>query len=186
MKFLTTFKTKTGLTVRVRHIQATDAPHFVDIFEHMSSDSRYRRFHQSLDNPIPRRVWVWEEAERIAHAYPPMNNGLIAFADLPDQPNAPIGAARYMGLEPGVGEVAISVRDDLHGQGIGTYLLKMLAQEAQAAGVRKLVGTVQNSNEAMWRVLNRLDYPITRRLQGTESEIEIVLTAVKEDTVKQM
>lgn len=180
MKILATFKTKTGLTVRVRHIQATDAPHLVDIFEHMSPDSRYRRFHQSLDNPNPRRVW--EEAERIAHAYPLMNKGLIAFADLPDQSNAPIGAARYMGLEPGIGEVAISVRDDLHGQGIGTQLLKLLVREAQAAGVRKLVGTVQNSNEAMWRVLSRLDYPITRHLQGTESEIEIDLTAVNEDT----
>ncbi|HID51913.1 MAG TPA: GNAT family N-acetyltransferase [Anaerolineae bacterium] len=177
-RWLTTFQARNGIQLRVRHLEYDDAPYLVDLFAHMGPDSRYRRFLQSLDNPSPTRVW--QEAERIAHAVRPYNDGLIAFADLPGEPNAPVGVARYMQMEPGVAEVAMSVRDDMQGQGVGTYLFRLLVEEARKNGVRKLVGTVQNNNKAMWIVFDRIPYPLTRQLTGTESEVEIDLTARKE------
>ena len=173
-RWLTTFQARNGVPLRVRHLEYDDAPYLVDLFEHMGPDSRYRRFLQSLDNPSPARVW--QEAERIAQAARPYNAGLIAFADLPGEPNAPVGVARYMQIEPGTAEAAMSVRDDMQGQGVGTFLFKMLVEEARKNGVRKLVGTVQNSNKAIWIVFDRIPYPLTRRLTGAESEVEIDLT----------
>lgn len=44
---------------------AKDAPYLVDLFEHMSSESRYNRFMQAIDHIDIDRIW--SEAEHIAH-----------------------------------------------------------------------------------------------------------------------
>lgn len=176
-KWLTTYYARNGTQLRVRHLEYNDAPYLVDLFEHLGPDSRYQRFLQSLDHPSA--VRVWQEAEKIAQAARPFNDGLIAFADLPGEPEAPVGVARYMQVDPGVAEVAMSVRDDMQGQGVGTYLFRLLVEEARQQGVRKLVGTVRNDNKAMWIVFDRIPYPLTRHLTGTESEVEIDLTKRK-------
>lgn len=177
MTNMITIKAKDGTAVRIRPINENDAPHFVEIFEHMSSESRYRRFLQSLDNPS--ETLVWREAERIAHMDPRQQEGLIAFVDLPGRDNVPAGVARYVALEPGIAEVAVSVRDDMQGKGIGTRLLQLLSEQASESGIRKLVGTAQNGNEALWRVLDKLSFPLHRTPDGTYSEIEIDLTRQK-------
>ncbi len=169
------FQTKKGVVVWIRPLLPTDAPHLVDIFKHMSADSRYSRFHQPLDSVAPERVW--REAEAIAQT--PQQEGIIAFADLPDQPHAPIGAARYVCTGDGVAETAVSVRDDMQGEGIGTYLLSVLAEEARAQGVQQLAATIQNANKAIVHVLNRLPYPYTKTAVGSESELTLDLTALK-------
>ena len=170
------FETKTGLVVRVRPLLPQDAPYLVDIFEHMSANSRYSRFHQPLQNVSPERVWA--EAEHIVHTKPQV--GFIAFADLPDRADAPVGAVRCVCLGDGVAETAVSVRDDMQNQGIATNLLGILAQEAKKQGVRKLVATVQNANKPIIRVLNRLPYNCTRHTIGSECELVLDLTCEKE------
>ncbi len=167
-----TFVTKNGLTVRVRPLTSSDAPFLVNIFEHMSADSRYRRFHQPLTNVSTERVWA--EARSIAQA--PSQVGFIAFADLPDQSNVPIGAARYVLLDDKVAEAAVSVRDDLHGQRIGSQLMSLLAEEARLRGIHKLRATIQSDNKAIIRILNRLPYPHTRTSIGPDAEVVLDLT----------
>jgi hypothetical protein len=61
-------------------------------------------------------------------------------------------------------------------------LLQLLAKEALAAGVVKLVGMIQNNNEAIWRVLQHLPFPVDRKAEGTYSTIEVDLTALKTET----
>lgn len=171
---IATFETKTGRRIRVRPMRPDDVPYLVEIFENMSSESRYRRFHQTVDNAPPARVWA--EAEQIATADPDTSRGLIAFADLPGEPNAPIGAARYVSLGDGSAETAMSVRDDMQNMGIGTYLFQLLVKEAIAAGVKKFVASVQNNNEAVWHILQRLPFKINRFPQGASSDVEVDLT----------
>ena len=78
-----TFRSRAGHIVRVRPMQFEDSSLLVDIFENMSSESRYRRFHQTMDQVNPTRVH--QEAANIAQADPSRNWGLIAFVDLPRQ-----------------------------------------------------------------------------------------------------
>jgi GNAT superfamily N-acetyltransferase len=171
------FQTKDGQEVRVRRLVYDDAVYLVDIFEHMSSDSRYRRFHQTTDHLHPGRIW--REAENIAHMDEARQGGLLAFADLPDRPNAPIGAARFVCLGEGRAETAVSVRDDMQNKGIGSALLKMLAEEARKHGIKQLVADVFNSNKGVIAILNKLPYIVTRKLEGVYSTIEIDLTRPK-------
>lgn len=166
------FETKMGIAVRVRPLLPQDTPYLVDLFDHMGADSRYKRFYQPLQNVAPERVWA--EAEQIAHTEPQV--GFIAFADLPDQPNAPIGAARCVCLGNGAAETAVSVRDDMQNQGVGAYLIRIMAAEAKRQGIKKLVATVQNTNKPILVVLTKLPHPFTCRSAGTDIELELDLT----------
>jgi acetyltransferase len=168
-----TFRTETGKRVVARPLTQDDAPYLVDIFEHMSPESRYHRFQQTLENLNPKRVW--EEAEKIARMEDEQQGGLIAFWARPLQPHIPVAAARYVRLDGDTAEIAISVRDDMQGQGIGTWLLRLTVRQAQQEGLQKLVGNALNSNTAVWQLLEKLGYPFTRKPEGLVSEIEIDL-----------
>jgi aminoglycoside phosphotransferase/RimJ/RimL family protein N-acetyltransferase len=172
--WLATITAKDGTAVRVRLIGPGDVQNLISIFNHMGPESRYQRFHRNLEHPPETQVLT--EAERIAQARSDEQEGLIAFADLPGEPAAPVAGARYVVLEPGVAEVAMSVRDDCHGLGIGTRLLQLLVERAREAGLRCLTGEILNDNEAVWVVLKRLPYHVTRRPQGLFSTVEIDLT----------
>lgn len=173
------FKLKDGQEIGVRRLRHDDAVYLVDVFENMSSDSRYRRFHQMIDNPRPDRIW--REAENIAHLDEARQGGLIAFADLPGRPNAPVGVARYVCLGEGRAETAVSVRDDMQNKGVGTELLRLLTEEARAKGIQKLVADVMNNNRAILCVLRKLPYVVTREPDGLYSTLEIDLTRRKEE-----
>lgn len=166
--------TKTGKQITARPLSPYDAPYLVDIFEHMSAESRYRRFQQSLENPNPKQVW--EEAEKIAQMEDEQQGGFIAFWQRPLLPDVPVGAARYVRLNDETAEIAMSVRDDMHGQGIGTWLLQMAIEEAVTNGIHKLVGSALNDNDAVWRVLDKLGYPYQRSPDGLTSDIELDIT----------
>lgn len=168
------FQTKGGHAVSLRLLKAEDAPFLIDIFEHMSPESRYQRFNQSVDAVPPERIM--QEAQAIAQAELEKKLGVIAFADLPGEPEAPIGAARLVAIAPGQAEVALSVRDDMHSLGVGTRMLRNLACLARERGYRKLVATIRNDNPAVWHVFNRLPFEVTRIPEGSLSEIEVDLT----------
>ncbi len=167
-------ETKSGKRVIARPLTHYDAPYLVDIFEHMSPESRYNRFQQSLENPNPKQIW--EEAEKIAQMEDEQQGGFIAFWQRPLLPDVPVGAARYVRLDEETAEMAMSVRDDMQGQGVGTWLLQMAIDEAIADGICQLVGSALNDNDAIWRVLDKLGYPYRRSPDGAISEIEVNLT----------
>jgi acetyltransferase len=167
------FFSKEGHDIRVRRVEAADTRHLVDIFEHMSSESRYLRYNQSLDDVEPARVW--EEATKIACADRDKNHCLIAFTDLPDGTSIPVGAARLVETDPGIAEVAISLRDDFQNIGIGRQLMRLLAFEARDAGYRTLTASIRNDNPAIWKVFNKLPFEVIRAPEGSFSEVTIKL-----------
>lgn len=56
-------------------------------------------------------------------------------------------------------EIALVVRDDAQGQGIGGLLLRRLVQIAQAIGVTRLRGDLLAENHTMVRLLRSLGLP---------------------------
>lgn len=171
--------THSGLKLRVRPIRPDDAPHLLEIFEHMSSDSRYRRFNQPVDNLSEERKW--QEADRIAQAIPRLGGGFIVFADLPEKSNVAVAAIRYVCTGDGEAETAISVIDAMQRQGIGTQLMEMLVDLAQQKGVSVLTAEIRNDNEGIWKILYRLPYDIERRRDGPYSQVKLNLTRRKQD-----
>lgn len=169
--YIDTFETKTGILVRVRPLSIDDAPFLVDLFEHMSSESRYNRFMQSVDNVDIDRVW--SEAERIALLTNGESYGIIAFADTPNRSDTPVGAARFVKITSQQAEIAVSVRDDMQQLGIGTHLMRLLIQLAAEQGIDQLFGTIQNSNAPMWAMLKKLGLRLARQSEGSYSIVTI-------------
>ncbi|MCA9869528.1 MAG: GNAT family N-acetyltransferase [Anaerolineae bacterium] len=169
-----TFETSEGLPVEVFRVQPEDAAYLVDLFEHLSTDSRYTRFNQYLAGIDPETVQ--REAEHIALIDPAVGLAMLAFADLPDQSHAPVAAARYVRTEdPQQAEVSVSVRDDMQHQGIGARMLLSLAAEARRAGICTLIGTFQTSNRRIWALLSESPYQSTTVIDGFHTTVTIDL-----------
>ncbi len=165
------FLTKNGELVFVRPLMPEDAPYLVDLFENMGSESRYNRFMQPADQVNIDRIWT--EAEKIAQSVTSTSYGLVAFVDLPERADVPVAGSRYVRLSAVQAEIAVSVRDDMQNKGIGTELLRLLIEQAGAYGIDQVVGTVQNSNTAMWAMLKNLPYRLERQSEGSYSLITL-------------
>lgn len=168
------FRTQQGLEVRVRPLAPDDVENLIDLFEHLSPISRYMRFNESLESPDP--DYVRREAANLCQVDAKRGAAWIAFADLPDQPNAPVAGVRFVRTEdPTTAEVSVAVRDDLHQQGIGGALLLFVAQQAQAAGVARIVASFQTSNRAIWALLARAPYHVHTVVHGAQTEVIVEL-----------
>ncbi len=167
------FLSKEENRIWVRRLMPKDGPFLVSVFDHMTPESRYRRFHQTLDNVSTSRVR--QEAENIAQADPQTNRGLLALANHPEEGLVPVGAVRIVELNPQEVELAISIRDDFQNQGIGTQLVKLIAYEARVLGYKRIVANIQNDNVAIINVFNKLPYDMQRLSQGSYSDIVITL-----------
>ena len=173
-KIVHNFITKSGLRVEVLPLEADDAPQLIDLFHHMSPDSRYFRFNQSLNEPDP--DLLQRGALQLADIDPQQEGGWLARADLPDQPGAPVAAVRYVRTGDETAEAALSVRDDMQNQGIGTELLRFLAGEARAQGIKTITGTIQAGNQKLWHILKQIPLPYRRKFESGYVYIEVDLT----------
>lgn len=156
--------TRNGLEVRVRPLVTTDTAYLVDLYDHLSLESRTSRFHPS-DVHVDRGT-VWEQAAQITDLQLPDGYGLIAFADLPEEPNAPIGAVRYRLSPPDEAEVSITIRDDMQSQGLGTQLIFLIREYARQHGIRKLFGLTSSQSRFMQQLLKRNDLSLKIVPQG--------------------
>lgn len=168
------FTTKTGVKIKVYRIKPQDAVNLMDLFDHLSTQSRYQRFNEMLTNPDP--DLVWQTAQRMATVDPKAGSAWLAFADLPGEPNAPVAGARYMRLpDRRSAEASIAVRDDLHQQGIGAELLLFLARHARNNGIERLVATFDTGNKGVWRLVRNAPYVVVTTVHGSETEVTIDL-----------
>jgi GNAT superfamily N-acetyltransferase len=154
-------------------MQPEDAVHLVDIFEHMSLDSRYTRFNMAMPAPDPERVQ--QEAAEMTDFERPKSNGWLAFADLPDRPDTPVAGIRYIHTAPAEAEISLSVRDDMQNKGIGTALFNFLIEEARKAGIKRLVGLAQRNNRPLLKLLNKVSLPMKRTPDGSFIHLEVLL-----------
>lgn len=169
------FSTKTGVKIKVYRVKPQDAVNLVGLFDHLSTQSRYQRFNETLTNPDA--DLVWQTAQRMATVDPKAGSAWLALADLPGEPNAPVAGARYMRLpDRKSAEVSIAVRDDLHQQGIGAELLLFLARQARNNGIERLVATFDTGNKGVWRLVRNAPYVVVTTVHGSETEVTIDLT----------
>jgi GNAT superfamily N-acetyltransferase len=126
--------------ILVRQITPADAAGLRDAFDHLSLESRRRRFHSAgvrLTNA---------DAERLASVDHRKTDALAAI-DPAD--GRIVGVACYVALprEPGVAEIAVAVIDDWQGRGIGRELMHRLREPANANGFDRLVAYVDPDNQ---------------------------------------
>jgi RimJ/RimL family protein N-acetyltransferase len=134
--------------VGLARLESTDQLQLRRFFYRLSPETLYRRFHSPITRPEqaqPQRLLDVDHHDR--EAVVAVVGGEI------------VGVARYA-RPPGadVAEVAVVVADGWQRQGLATRMLTVLAELAQAAGVRRFTLEMQADNQPVLRLVRRL-YP---------------------------
>lgn len=159
--------TSDGRSVRFRFLTAEDGPFLIDLFHHLSPESRYQRFHIPVASLSPAEL----EAQLPPYLAVDRENhvAILALSEGTAGEDA-IGVARFKRSLPQSeeAEAAIVVRDDWQRQGVGTALLELLVQAGSNAGVRRLTAWIQGGNRALLRLIAGLGLHTERKAQQGE------------------
>jgi RimJ/RimL family protein N-acetyltransferase len=157
-----------GTDVLIRPVRPEDRPLFVAGFERLSEESRHQRFLAYKRRLTERELAYFTEVDHEDHE---------AIGALHPGTGEGLGVARYVRLEPGgeQAEAAVVVADAWQGRGLGTALLRRLAERAAAAGVRTFCASVLTENRRMLRLVERLGEVRRRADDGQVVQLDVAL-----------
>ncbi len=150
--------------VFVRPVRADDEPLLAELFARLSPRTVYQRFLAPV--PRVRSEWIRE----FANVDYDRRLGIVA------QPVAPtagelIALAQYEAVGDGAAEIAIVVRDDWQGRGLGRRLLLTIVEAADRRGRTHLQAWVNADNSRMLRLLDRHTEVVARTFDGGVVEL---------------
>ena len=163
----TTVTTRSGRDITIRHVTTADAPLLAELLGSLSPASRYLRFFTPRGVPDER---LWSEAIRLADIDPRMHVALLATAE-EDGREWAVAEARLIRDDDNhaEAEVAIMVRDEWQGEGIGLALFDLLVQVALVQGLHRLYAIALSENRGMRRLVQKLGLPYTSRSDSGET-----------------
>ena len=140
--------TRDGRPVEIRALRPDDRAELLAAIGRTSTQSLFRRFFAA------KRGFTDQEIEFFLHVDFINHVALVAVMEEDGRP-AIVGGGRYIVLQPGKAEVAFAVIDRYQGQGIGTALMRQLAEIARAAGLRELIAEMLPENIPMLKVFEK-------------------------------
>jgi GNAT superfamily N-acetyltransferase len=153
-----------GRLVSLRRLGADDAEAGVALHQHLTDHDRYYRFFTL--NPV--------ELDQLVRKLIEPGNGQCALGAFDE--DRLIGVASYTASDdPSVAEIAIVVAHEDHLRGVGTALVKHLAQIARAHGIRHFVADILAENHLMLKVFFDLGWPCKRLNYGSVRHLDIEL-----------
>jgi RimJ/RimL family protein N-acetyltransferase len=157
-----------GTRVRLRPIRSDDERRLVELYDHLSRDTRYQRFFSVMLRLPP------DWARFLANVDHVRRFALVVEA--PDDPETLIAVARYEPAgEPDTAEVAFVVQDAWQNRGLGTVLLRELLDAAEANGVKRFRAWVLGDNRRMLDLIGRFG-EVQQRSFG-QGVVELTFTA---------
>jgi RimJ/RimL family protein N-acetyltransferase len=163
---------KNGTTVRVRSIRADDKDRVSEAFRNLETESIYTRFFHHKkglsDEELKRATEV--DFETVVALVVTVGEGVNEVI---------IGGGRYAVFDAASSlrsaEVAFTVEEDYHGQGIAGSLLRHLAHIAREKGVLQFEAEVLRENKAMLAVFSRSGLPMKREAEGGTVHVTLSL-----------
>ncbi|HTC69066.1 MAG TPA: GNAT family N-acetyltransferase [Acidothermaceae bacterium] len=155
-----------GHWVRIRTVQQADAEALRAMHDRIGTDALYLRFF-SLSRAI-----VAEEVQALTR--PRGDDHCALVAEIDDQI---VGVASFerLGDTPSQAEIAFLVDDTHRGCGVGTVLLRQLANVAVTVSVRSFVADTLAGNSSMLHVLAHAGLRSTGRCDAGVVHIELAL-----------
>jgi RimJ/RimL family protein N-acetyltransferase len=150
----------TDTEILIRPVEPADAPLLRDMFEQLSALSRLRRFLTPVEHLTRHQLEYLSDVDHRSH------EALVA---LDARTGEAVGVARYLRDERDrrAADVGVVVIDRWQGRGVGTALLRRLAERADARGYRRLNGTLLLGNDAGRRLIARFPATVSeRRIPG--------------------
>jgi acetyltransferase len=169
---MTTFTTTDGRKLLIRRIGNDDAALLVDMFYHLSEQTRRLRFH--CGSPKCPEELIWREAIKLCHLEPELQVGLVAIATESDGEHA-VGTARCVRSMPNdiEAEVGIVVRDDYQRVGLGSRLMLELMQVARSMGIVQFRGWILPDNRRMLQMINKSGLPVKHHTSMGETQVVV-------------
>ncbi len=132
--------------VTTRPVQPDDGPRFCRLWNRLSAETVYRRFHAPLRSPPV-------GARRFVEVDHDLREALVAVVG-----DEVVGVARYdrSASDPSTAELAVVVEDAWQGVGVGRQLMQQLIELAARRGVRRLTADVQTDNNRVVGLVRRL------------------------------
>ena len=160
-----------GSIVHVCPVNPSDAPAVTLLLKGLSDRSRWMRFFSAFPDLAKAARWATEVDNDRRY-------GLVATVDGHGQMVGHAGLERESD-RPERAEVALEIADAMQGKGLGTALLRQLAEAANELGVQVLDAEVLPENRQMIRVLCDCGYPVkVHSLPGAQLvEVRTSLTA---------
>jgi acetyltransferase len=148
-----------GRRLTLRPIRPEDSPQYLQFLAQITPEDLYHRFFTGVRH-LPE-----EELRHFTHID---YDGEMAFVAVAPEGGEILGVARACTDHAGANaEIAVLVRSDLKGQGLGTLLMRKLIQYCGNRGMRQLWGSVMTDNIPMMRLCRKLGF----RVQGTERNV---------------
>jgi ribosomal protein S18 acetylase RimI-like enzyme len=158
----TTVELRDGSVVVIRQVQSDDAPLLAEGFTRLSMESRQLRFLIGKSSLSPAELRYFTEIDHHDHE---------ALGALDPDDGRGLGIARYIRHtdDPEGAEVAVTVIDEWQDRGLGTELLKRLADRARQEGIRHFTALVDVDNEAVQALLrdSHADVRVIEREPGS-------------------
>ncbi len=157
-----------GKLIHIRPLRVTDERLLQDLFYRLSDDSTYERF------LAHKRCHPHEEISMLADFDDKQNAALVATSD--QDVEELLAIARY-DADPatGLAEVALVVRDEWQGRGIGSALFVRLIGLARTQGVRGFTAQVLATNGRMLRLFRASGLPIVDCFESGLHELTMSL-----------
>jgi acetyltransferase len=161
-----------GQTVTVRAIQPGDAPLLIEMFAHLSPRTRRLRYHAfTAELPL-------DQAILMSKLDPARQAALVATCRN-DEGEHILGVTQLARASAGTieAEMAIVVRDDFQGMGLGTHLFTLLLAVAYSMGIQRVFGWIKSENRAMLQLFRKTGLPICIEHCSDEMLVEVTLSA---------
>jgi GNAT superfamily N-acetyltransferase len=143
----TKLQLRDGERVAIRPIEPSDRAGLAEGFARVGPESRYRRFF------APKPALTERDLDYLTQIDHHDHEALLAI-DLDTRDG--VGVARYVRTGIDVAEPAIVVVDDWHGRGVGTALLRALAERARSEGIRRFQAPILASNRDVMHLIDGL------------------------------
>ncbi|QWE14922.1 GNAT family N-acetyltransferase [Polynucleobacter sp. AP-Sving-400A-A2] len=144
-----------GGNYQIRPIQADDRERIIELFNHLSPESRYLRFAHAISK-LPD-----DFLDDILHLDYKKEMALLAVITSQTGTEEIIGIARYV-TPPNqhACEFSLSVSDSQTTQGVGTHLMLDLIEYAKKNGLQEMIGYVLSKNSRMLHLVSDLGFQI--------------------------
>lgn len=154
---------KDGRAVVLRAAGPQDVPAIVRLFTDLSQESIRSRFNGACSPAL---------LARLARIGSPSGTVCIVAASA-DDPGFLAAEARYVPAGPGVAELALTVRDDYQGTGLGHLLLGELVERARTSGYARLQAVVNLTNAPMLHLLEPYGWVLAAPTEVSVASLEI-------------
>ncbi len=159
---------------RIRPATPEDAPQLAALLSGMSPTSREMRYF--VTRPLS-EAEIEREIQRLTSGHADRGS-LVALAEV-GEGEAVIGVAEYVreACCADSAEIGVLVQDEYQRQGVGTAMMRQLAHVATDHGITTATAYIQAENEAIRRLLRRLNVPIKMETRRGVTTLRAPLTS---------